>query len=73
MPRLHSDYFLDDIDDEAAIGRQLQVLLAHANRYGSGIAIGHIQRKHLVAALKEYIPKYRKAGIEFVYLPGMIE
>ncbi len=73
LPKLRNDFFLDDIDEQPAISHQLQLLLAHVNRTGKGIAIGHIQKKHLVDALKDFIPQCKKEGIEFVYLNGMLE
>jgi polysaccharide deacetylase 2 family uncharacterized protein YibQ len=73
MKKMSSDFFLDDKDDPAAIRHQLQLLLAQVNRTGKGIAIGHMQRKNLVAALKEFIPQFKKANVEFVYITGMLE
>jgi polysaccharide deacetylase 2 family uncharacterized protein YibQ len=73
MPLLRNDVFLDTDDDPAHIRRQFQILLKQVKRYGRAIAIGHIHKKNLVSALKEFIPECNKAGIEFVYLTGMVD
>lgn len=71
MPCAQNDFFLD-VEDTAEFERkQLELLLKFATRHGSAIAIGHIQKKHLVSVIKEYIPRFKEAGIDFVYLTEM--
>ncbi|MBI2915643.1 MAG: divergent polysaccharide deacetylase family protein [Elusimicrobia bacterium] len=72
VPYQVNDIFLDDQDDLATIKKQIQQLKKEVRRKGHGIAIGHIQRGHLLQALSETIPEFHKEGIEFVPLSQLI-
>ncbi len=72
LPHLLNDLFLDNADNLNEMALQLDQTQAIAARRGSAIAIGHIQRKHMAAALKKAVPEFRKAGIEFVKLSDLL-
>jgi polysaccharide deacetylase 2 family uncharacterized protein YibQ len=72
LPFLKNEFFLDIEDDPGYIRERLELLLKKAKKQGECITIGHIQKKHLAPALKEYIPKFRKEGIKFVYLTELL-
>ncbi len=71
LPVLENELFLDLKDDPDFMRKQCAVLLANARRDGRAIAIGHVQKKHMAAALKEFIPQCKEAGVEFVYLTDL--
>lgn len=72
LPCLVNEFFLDVEDTPEFERKQLGLVLKHALRRGTAIAIGHIHKKHLAAALKEYIPRFKEAGVDFVYLTDML-
>ena len=71
VPVLVNQFFLDNEDTPQAIEKELQRVLAHARKHPVTIAIGHIHKKNLAAALKKYIPQFRREHIEFVPLKGL--
>lgn len=73
LPFLENRVFLDSEDEPAAVRKQLGILLRQAQKNGRSIAIGHIDKKNVVPALKEYIPKFREQGVEFVYLTDLLK
>ena len=73
VPALRNSIFLDLEDSPQAVRKQLDTLLKIVNKHGSAAAIGHIQHKNVIPALKEYIPKFQENGIEFVYLPDLMK
>ncbi|MFH1369131.1 MAG: divergent polysaccharide deacetylase family protein [Elusimicrobiota bacterium] len=73
MPFIQNRIFLDVEDDPAAVRKQLDLLLKQADTRGRSIAIGHIDKKNVVPALREYIPKFAEKGIEFVYLTDLLK
>jgi len=73
MPALSNQVFLDTKDEYKAICRQLEKLRRRVLKSGTGIAIGHVQRKFTSDALAEYIPKFKEDGIEFVSLSELLK
>lgn len=69
---LRNDLFLDLVDDVPHILKQTEVLMIEAKKKGTATAIAHIQRKFMVEALQQAIPKFKKEGIEFVHLSQLI-
>ncbi|MEI8217688.1 MAG: divergent polysaccharide deacetylase family protein [Elusimicrobiota bacterium] len=65
--------FVDEKDDAVYMQRQFDDILKKFQKLDRFIAIGHIQKKNLPAVLKHYIPLFKAQGIEFVYLPALIE
>lgn len=72
LPHLINDLFLDNVDSEAAMAVQLEKVKDIALRRGHAAAIGHIQRRHMAAALKKAIPKFKKEGVRFVTLSELL-
>ena len=62
--------FLDDVQDSAAIQKQLQLALRGAKEKKSAIAIGHPHAATL-AALREFLPTVRKNGVELVFVSDL--
>lgn len=62
--------FLDNVQDEAAIGRQLAQLAAIARKHGSAIAICH-PHPSTIRALKSAMPQLARSGITFVYASAL--
>ena len=62
--------FLDNVQDEAAIGRQLAQLAAIARKHGSAIAICH-PHPSTIRALKSVMPQLARSGITFVYASAL--
>ena len=58
--------FLDNKDDYGYIKGQFKKLKEAILKEGSTIAIGHSQRNNTPKVLKEHIPIFEEAGIEFV-------
>ncbi|TGU70887.1 divergent polysaccharide deacetylase family protein [Geomonas terrae] len=58
--------FLDNVQDEAAIGRQLAQAAAIARKKGAAIAICH-PHPATMRALKLYMPELARSGITFVH------
>ncbi len=73
VQHLTNDLFLDNEDNLKAMIKQLDALMSMVLRKGHGVAIGHIQRKHMVEALKRAIPEFKKQGIQFVYLSDLLK
>lgn len=72
MSALSNQIFLDTKDEYRSICRQLEKLRRRILKSGTGIAIGHVQRKFTSDALAEYIPRFREDGIEFVSLSELL-
>jgi uncharacterized protein len=62
--------FLDNVQDETAIGKQLAEAAAVARKKGAAIAICHPHPATL-RALKLYLPELAKSGITFVHASEM--
>ena len=62
--------FLDNVQDEAAIGKQLAQLAAVARKKGAAIAICH-PHPATIRALKLLLPQLEKDGIVFVHASAL--
>jgi uncharacterized protein len=60
--------FLDLKDDPGFIRSQFEIFLRTAKQNGQCIAIGHINKRHLLGVLREFIPKFEEEKINFVFL-----
>jgi len=63
--------FLDNVQDVAAIRKQIQQLARLAVKRGSAIGICHPHRA-TIQALAEELPVLQKAGIKFVYASELV-
>jgi hypothetical protein len=68
MQVMVNQIFLDNDDSREAIDKQLELMLQKSRKQDVTIAIGHVHKKHLAPAIKDYLPKFREAGVEFVSL-----
>jgi polysaccharide deacetylase 2 family uncharacterized protein YibQ len=64
--------FVDLQDTPEFMSKQFEHILKTFGHRNEFVAIGHIQKKNLIPVLKEYIPKFKDAGIEFVYLSDLM-
>ena len=62
--------FLDNVQDEALIGKQLAQVAAIARKKGSAIAICH-PHPATIRALKEMMPQLAREGITFVHASAL--
>ncbi|HBG06821.1 MAG: hypothetical protein A2075_24735 [Geobacteraceae bacterium GWC2_58_44] len=62
--------FLDNVQDEAAIAKQLAEVAAIARRKGAAIAICH-PHPSTIRALQSVMPELAKSGITFVYASAL--
>jgi polysaccharide deacetylase 2 family uncharacterized protein YibQ len=67
VPAARKTLFLDDQDDQEAIGRYFALLVERARREGTGVGIGHL-RPNTVVVLSREIPRWRERGVLFVPL-----
>jgi len=72
LPNTSRDVFLDNEIDEAAIGRQFDVLLEKARLNGTAVAIGHPHPQTL-KVLESRLPALRAQGIRLVSLSRIIQ
>jgi len=63
--------FLDDVQNKAAVKRQLQIAIRGAKEKGEAIAIGH---PHTVTleALREMLPEAKKQGVRLVLVSDVV-
>lgn len=73
LPFAENTMFLDLKDDPSSMKKELETLKKRTLRRGKAIAIAHVHKKHIVPALAEAIPEFKKAGIEFVYLKDLVQ
>lgn len=71
VPATRRDFFLDTIDEYHHIEQQFDLFLAHAQRYGAAVAIGHPGKKTL-AVLQKELPQLAQKGIELVPVSRLI-
>ncbi len=71
VPTAQRDVFMDNVRDVHKIRRQLGHLIALAKRRGYAIGIGHPHRATLLA-LRKALPRYRREGIDFVYITALV-
>jgi uncharacterized protein len=72
VPYVKRDIFIDNVQEEAAIIKQIGKALKIARAKGEAVAIGH-DRKITVEALKLIVPYIQKRGIELVALSELVE
>lgn len=63
--------FLDDIEEVAAVRKQIELAIAGAERKKEAIAIGHAHRSTLLA-LKEALPEARIHGVRLVFASELV-
>lgn len=63
--------FLDNQDDEVYVQGQLRLLIKLAVRRGQAIAIGHVGRV-TAGVLREMLPEFDEAGIQFVEVSHLV-
>ncbi len=69
----YNQVFLDNQDDLGYIKKQLDTLAALAIKNKKAIAIGHGERKEILAALQEKLPEFKKLGIAIVPVSQLVE
>jgi uncharacterized protein len=73
MPIIKRNIFLDNIDKKEYIIKQLHKLIKIALKKGKAIAIGHINRRYTLEAIREMIPVMKQKGIVFCYVSELAE
>lgn len=68
MSVLVNQIFLDNDDSREGIDKQLALVLKKSKKQSLTIAIGHVHKKNLPPAIKDFIPRFEEAGVEFVSL-----
>lgn len=63
--------FLDDVQDVAAIRKQLELALRGAKKNGTAIAIGHPHATTL-QALREFLPRAGVSGVQLVFASELV-
>src|SRR3989337_134321 len=63
--------FLDDIEDEEEVLKQIELLINTAKKNGRAIAIGH-PRPQTIAALEKMLPALKTGGIEIVPVSRLV-
>ena len=71
VPAVERTVFLDNEDDPAYIGGQIQQLLQAARTRGWAIGIGHAQRM-TAEVLRQFLPEFDRAGIVLVPVSALI-
>jgi uncharacterized protein len=72
IPTSARDVFLDDVQEETAVRKQLQELVTVATARGSAIGIGHIYPV-TVKVLKEEMPHLRARGVRLVRASTIVD
>ncbi|HKT31448.1 MAG TPA: divergent polysaccharide deacetylase family protein [Gammaproteobacteria bacterium] len=72
IPAARRDVFLDDMNNQTAVGFQFQRLLAIARRKGFALAIGH-PRPATLTVLEEELRKLSAQGIELVPVSTIVK
>jgi polysaccharide deacetylase 2 family uncharacterized protein YibQ len=63
--------FLDDVQNKAAVKRQLQIAIRGAREKGEAIAIGHPHEVTL-EALREILPEAKKENVRLVFVSDLV-
>ncbi len=71
LPSAHRTVFLDDVDEEDAIIKQLDILVTRAETEGTLVAIGHL-RPRTIDVLSRRIPYWTARGVHFVPLREVV-
>lgn len=66
VPSAQNKFFIDNNNDQKYIADRLKELIERVSDSKEMIAIGHVHNKDTAEALREYIPRMKKKGIEFV-------
>jgi hypothetical protein len=64
--------FLDDVQDVAAIRKQLELAMRGAKERGTAIAIGHPHAETL-QALREELPRAEAEGVRLVLVSEVVK
>lgn len=72
LPVAERDVFLDHIEEESAVMKQLAVLEKEARANGYAVAIGH-PKPHTIRALQAWIPGLKARGFELVPVSEVLE
>jgi len=72
IPVAQRTVFLDNNPDSDYILKQLVLLANKAKQNGSAIGIGH-ERVLTLKVLKDYLPKLKKMGFNFVYVSELVK
>lgn len=64
--------FIDNIDEEKRINKQIQYLADVALKKGELVTIGHI-KPNTIQAIEKVIPKLEKMGIQLVYVSELVK
>jgi polysaccharide deacetylase 2 family uncharacterized protein YibQ len=67
------DIFLDNRNDERYIRGQMEKLIRAALRKGKAIGIGHVNHLNTARVLAEFIPVFRKKGVQVVFPSEIID
>jgi len=74
LPFARRNVFLDNEKDLKYIKGQIDELLKDAKKYGSAVAIGHVQSKNTLAALIDYLPAAaERAGVRIVSVKEVLK
>jgi polysaccharide deacetylase 2 family uncharacterized protein YibQ len=73
VPAAARDTFLDNVREETAISRQLDVALAHADVHGWSVMIGHVTSPELAQVLIDRYPSLAAAGYRFLPLSDLMK
>ncbi|MFZ0819266.1 MAG: divergent polysaccharide deacetylase family protein [Candidatus Acidiferrales bacterium] len=71
VPAASRDVFLDDDQDAAAIGKQLELAVRDAKLRGQAIAIGHPHPATL-QVLQDSLPRIQSEGVEIVFASQVV-
>jgi polysaccharide deacetylase 2 family uncharacterized protein YibQ len=63
--------FLDDVQNEAAVKKQLQIAIRGAKERGEAVAIGHPHAATL-RALQDVLPEAKKQGVRLVFVSDVV-
>jgi polysaccharide deacetylase 2 family uncharacterized protein YibQ len=72
VPFAENRIFVDLKDDPVFMRGQYEHILKRFKKQDTFIAIGHIHKKNMVPVLQEYIPRFKDAGVEFVFLTDLV-
>ncbi len=71
VPAAYRSVFLDDVDEDGAIIKQIDSWAARSEREGSPVAIGHL-RPRTIEALAFRLPYWRSKGVRIVALREVV-
>jgi len=71
VPTAQRAVFLDNVEEESAVRKQLEVLVARARADGVAVGIGHI-KPLTVRVLAAWLPEAERRGVRFVYASEVV-